>query len=433
MRPRPSILLRSAGLLSLAIRSAGLLSIAILAGATPALASNCAGTSTGVIALTDLGPGLYHGFQGGLYAGGSNHRPFHHDSAGIAIGNSIVPLDTLGNPSVSGRIVLISIGMSNCTMEFSHFVPVANADPQKNPRVLVIDCALGGQSADRITSLAAAYWDTVATRLRGHGSSLLQPQAVWIKEADASPTGGFPAATDTLLANLGTLVRNIRTLMPNVKLTYITSRIYAGYASSTLNPEPYAYESGFAVKGLIDAQINGADSLNFDPGRGAVRAPWLTWGPYLWADGLAGRSDGLTWACSEFESDGTHPAPAARTKVADSLDVFLKADASARPWFMAPTVSAPTPTEPIGLAATPNPSAGAVEIRFTPPAGRRWRLDAVDVAGRRVAAIATGLGSGSPERARWIPGAHVRPGIYWLVVTGDSGALTRRIVLVAAR
>src|SRR5205814_5733577 len=99
------------------------------------------------------------------------------------------------------------------------------------------------------------------------------------------------------------------------------SRIYAGYATgvSALNPEPYAYESGFAVKWLIEGQINGADSVNYDPARGPVQAPWLSWAPYLWADGLTPRNDGLTWVCSSFQSDGTHPSATGRDIVADSL------------------------------------------------------------------------------------------------------------------
>src|SRR4030095_1092004 len=69
-----------------------------------AFGSNCAGTSTGLIPLTDLGTGLYQNVQGGLYAGGSNVRPPAHEAAGLAIANAIVPLDTLCQPPPHGPL-----------------------------------------------------------------------------------------------------------------------------------------------------------------------------------------------------------------------------------------------------------------------------------------------------------------------------------------
>ena len=163
----------------------------------PARASDCSRTSVGFVPLTDLGPGLYQGFMGGLYPGGSNVRPPGHDAAGVAIAGSIVPLDTLGNADPAGRIVLISIGMSNATQEFSAFVPRAMSDPARDPHVQVIDCAQGGQAAGDINTPSAPYWNTVFSRLRQAGSSPLQAQAVWLKEAERGPRGPFPASTDT--------------------------------------------------------------------------------------------------------------------------------------------------------------------------------------------------------------------------------------------
>src|SRR5262245_34674115 len=250
--------------------------VGLLAAWVPARAIDCTGTSTGRVPLIDLGSGTYQGYPGGLYPGGANVRPAAHEAAGLAIASAIGPLDTLGNPDPAGRVVLISIGMSNCTQEFSAFVPKVNADPTKNANVRVIDCAQGGQAANLIRDPNAAYWDTVAARLRARGSSPLQAQAVWIKEADASPTTGFPAATTTLMQDLGAIVRIIHDQLPNVRIAYLTSRIYAGYADTPLNPEPYAYESGFAVKWLIEAQIAGEDSLNWDPAAGPVESPWLS-------------------------------------------------------------------------------------------------------------------------------------------------------------
>ena len=110
--------------------------------ATPAHAADCTRTTVGLTALTDLGPGLYQGFPGGLYPGGSNHRPLAHQQAGLALAGTIVPLDTLGQPDLAGRVVMISIGMSNCTQEFSALVPRVQNDPQREFHVVAIDCAV---------------------------------------------------------------------------------------------------------------------------------------------------------------------------------------------------------------------------------------------------------------------------------------------------
>src|SRR5262249_41290842 len=158
------------------------------------------------------------------------------------------------------------------------------------------------------------------------GSSRAQAQVVWLKEARRGPTEGWPAATDSLRNDLGTIVRIIKQKLPHVRLLYLSSRIYAGYATSLLNPEPSAYEAGFAVKQLVEAQIDGVDSLAYAPPVGDPRAPWMAWGPYLWADGLTPRSDGLTWQCGDFQSDGTHPSTSGRDKVAHALLAFFRSD-----------------------------------------------------------------------------------------------------------
>jgi hypothetical protein len=65
----------------------------------------------------------------------------------------------------------------------------------------------------------------------------------------------------------------------------------------------------------------------------ATGAPWIAWGPYLWADGTTPRSDGLTWAASDFAADGTHPATSGRTKVADMLVTFFLNSPYTKCWF----------------------------------------------------------------------------------------------------
>ncbi len=407
---------------------------ALMLYAGSANAADCTKTSTGRIPLNDLGAGLYLGVPGGLYPGGVNARPAAHEAAGLAIAQGIVPLDTLGQPDpVNGRVVLISIGMSNATQEFRRFVTLSDADALRRSTTRVIDCAVGGQSAGVIDDPAVPYWDSVATRLRGRGSSPLQAQVAWIKEADAGPTGTFVVSSESLAVHLARIVRILKVKFPNIQLAYFTSRIYAGYATTTLNPEPYAYESGFAVRKVIERQLAGDPALNYDPGVGPVESPWLAWGPYLWADGLTPRSDGLTWACSELATDGTHPSATGQMKVADSLLAFFRWDATTAPWYriLGTLATGPRPSPGISLAAAPNPSRGEVAFTLTTPVGERWRLSVHDAAGR-VVLSERGVSNGAPHVTRWAGrdarGAPSPPGAYWAKLEAGSGAVVRQLL-----
>ncbi len=232
--------------------------------------------------------------------------------------------------------MLLSIGMSNTTQEFSQFVQLSNADPNRSGRVVVVDGAQGGQHAGIIVDPNAAFWSLVAQRLQQNGVTPQQVAAVWLKEAVPGPAGGFPAHAQSLQGQLATIARILQQKYPNVQLCFLSSRIYAGYATSSLNPEPFAYESGFAVRWTIEQQIGGDPLLNADPALGPVQAPWLGWGPYLWADGLTPRQDGLVWQCQDFQADGTHPATSGRQKVAALLDQFFRNSPLCAPWYLGP-------------------------------------------------------------------------------------------------
>jgi hypothetical protein len=273
--------------------------------------------STGMIPLTDLGAGSYKGEQGGLYPGGASVPPAAHLKAGLALVRKIAPVD--------GKIVLLSIGMSNTTQEFQAFEKLAAADPDLNPRLLIVDGAQGGQTAAITAQPQSKFWTEVDRRLAAAGASAAQVQVVWLKQANAGPVQPFPAEAKKLQADLLSTLNNLRRRFPNLKLTYLSSRIYAGYAVTPLNPEPHAYETAFAVKWLIADQISG---------RSEILTPWLAWGPYLWADGVKGRMDGLTYSRDDLGPDGTHPSPAGREKVARQLLQFLKTEPTAKPWFL---------------------------------------------------------------------------------------------------
>lgn len=301
--------------------------------APTAAAIDCTKTTTGLVPLDDLGAGTWRGAQGGLYPGGSNERPAAWTDAGKALARLAVPRNAAGAPDpVTGRSVFLSIGMSNARSEFASFVPMATADPMKHPRVLVVNGAVGGQTASRINDLNAPYWGQVEQLLAQAGATPLQVQAVWLKEANAGPTGDALAHARDLRDDLQGIVQILKARFPNLWVVYLSSRIYAGYATTGLNPEPYAYASAFSVKWLVEGQLNGTFPL-VSPRDGVV-APWLSWGPYLWADGLVPRrSDGLTWLCSDFAADGTHPNAAGSRKAALELLDFVRTDPTAQVWY----------------------------------------------------------------------------------------------------
>jgi hypothetical protein len=131
-------------------------------------AQNCNNTSIGQVPLIDLGTGTYQGFTGGLYPNGQNAPPPAHLARGINARSLVVPRDAAGLPAASGRIVLLSIGMSNTTQEYSTWVVTANGDPNKNPAVMVVDGAQGGQDAVIIANptRTSGPWSTNASPAR---------------------------------------------------------------------------------------------------------------------------------------------------------------------------------------------------------------------------------------------------------------------------
>lgn len=326
------------------MRSLAIPFVALALVAAPARGQDCSGDSTGKVPLLDLVGGVYRGFPGGIYTPSRNDRPPQHQLAGLAEVAGVVPRAASGQPDpVDGRIGLLSIGMSNAAQEFGRFVELALEDPERAPWVIPVNGAQGGVAAEDMVDPGAPYWTLVLGRVAQAGLSPEQVQVLWVKQANRQPSAPFPQHAQILKGQLGTILRNARALFPNAAVAYLGSRIYAGYATSPLNPEPQAYEQAFAVKWLIGDQIAGAPELAFDPG--AALAPWLSWGVYAWADGLVPRGDGLTWLCSDFAPDGTHPSPAGREKVAQLLLGFLKGDPLSAAWFLA----RPTPL-PYGTA-----------------------------------------------------------------------------------
>ncbi len=282
----------------------------------------------GLVPLTEL-KGKYKIWDGGLYGGGSNDVPAAQQKLASKALADIQPLDAEGKPAADGKIVLMSIGMSNTTMEFSQFVKMANADDRKAANVVVVDAAPGGKAAKQWAAADAPPWNVAAERLQNAGVTPKQVQVLWIKQANIAPSAGSEAEVKRLQDDMQAIVTLAKEKYPNARLAFLSSRIYAGYAQTQLNPEPYAYEGAFAMRGLIAKQTGGDQALAAD------KSPVLLWGPYLWGAGATPRQgDGLVWKPEDLGGDGTHPSPSGAQKVAKLLLDFFTSDANARGWFL---------------------------------------------------------------------------------------------------
>lgn len=298
----------------------------LLAAAAPAFAQDTKPVPLPEMSAADR----YKGEDGGLYGGGRNEPPEAHAAAARAEAEKIQPLDADGNPSKTGKVVVLSIGMSNTTQEFSRFQQLLGR--RNEGSLVVVDGAQGGQAAIQWDAAESKPWAEAERRMQAAGVTPKQVQFVWIKQAliQQGQFGAFPAHAKKLQDEMKKIVLLARAKYPALRLAYLSSRIYAGYAKSQLNPEPYAYEGAFSMRGLILDQIKGDAELSFKDGK----APLLLWGPYLWGDGATPRkSDGLTWAPADFGKDGTHPSDSGRDKVAQMLLKFFKADPYVAKWF----------------------------------------------------------------------------------------------------
>ena len=323
-----------------------------------------------LVPLTDL-TATYKGEDGGLYGGGQNEPPPAHRAAHLKESEKIRPLDANGDPSADGKIGLITIGFSNTSIESEAFKRAADADPQKSPRVIIVNGAIGSRSAvmwawdgdallpakeqarlDREMDLVHMVktnrrsplnedrdtWPILAQRIAAAGLSPKQVQVCWLKhvEANPKPLGEFPAHARALKADITAILNIARHNYPNLRIAYLSSRTFGGWSGrDSGSPEPYAYESGFGTRWVVQSQIKGDPELNFNPDRGEVRAPLVLWGPYLWAQGNSPRKlDGLVWTVNDVRADRLHPNEAGTRKTTALLLNFFKTNEGASRWFV---------------------------------------------------------------------------------------------------
>lgn len=413
---------------------------------------NCGAAPTGYPPINDLGSGSWNSMMGGLYPNGSNYCPASHKVAGLNLASQIQPLDTAGNPAPNGKIVLLSIGLSNTNIDACEFDSIANVDICKNTRVICVNGAQGGGAAMPITSpwynqtIYNNYWGSYTNPVgvfgalsTAGGSRPKQVQVVWLKETNpATLYSPISVWNDSLKVQMKRIMKELVTRYPNIKLCFISSRASARYSCLTcpngsLNPEPYAYWQGWDCKQIVSDQINGDTNLTYTgPNR---KSPWIGWGPYLWTDGDIARQDGLKWLCpSDFAADGTHPSLTAGRTVGGLLDCFFKNDSLCYPWFTTNGNPCPSciPTEvkemnPSGfIQIYPNPSSGDIYLKNESGIS----IDRVEIF-NTLGELIFSVSPADPDDLLLSGNKRLKSGIYFLRAADHSGKIldTERLII----
>ncbi len=310
------------------------------------------GADTTPIPLTEMGARTYKGLDGGLFPDRSNTEPADHDATGLVHRNAIRPLDVNGTPTVSGRYVLMSVGGADvsaawCSVSSAppcnswSFAGRATSDPSVNHSSLVIvNGAIRVLSPAMWSSSKSANYNRIRdTRLAPLGLSEKQVQVIWMAFADSSDefsVTASPADAASGLQHIGATIRALKERYPNLQLLFLSSRRYRGFYPGG---EPQSYESAFVIRWAIESQINESRGRppNIDVGSVAPSgngAPWISWGPYMWANGGKPRGDGLSWVRADYDSAGLRSSRQGEEKVGGILFDFFRSSTYTRCWFL---------------------------------------------------------------------------------------------------
>ena len=296
------------------------------------MAINCANDDVDLLALEDLKTELYLGIkQGGLYLNGLNTMPPAHREAGVRIAQSIKPRNSAGIQALDGKIVVAGIGPSGSKKVWNEIPALAREDHAIAKNVKWLNLCRSSVDAVDMSDPGNSYWTTLVPEdIAATNFTAVQVQVLWIMTG-AQVAGVFPDRAETIKTAIEGLLTIAKTTFPNAVLAFLCSGNYNGYSVPSVEPE--RYEMQFAIKWVIETQLNGG--LNYHAPWGPVISPHLSWAFSPWTNGIVPRlTDGFTWLCPDDTDDGNHPNTVGAQKIGRRLLHQWKNDPLAEPWIM---------------------------------------------------------------------------------------------------
>ncbi len=351
---------------------------------------DCNLPSRGWTPLPEMGNTKFNGYPGGLYAGSKNTPSGQYLKDAMDLAKTIVPLDTAGNPSPNGSIVLAGVGASNPRTEFEAFTSIAAGSGNTNARLRMLNTCIGGQGVQKMNVATDNYWKSAFKMLDSMQLSAKQVQVAWIEtDNTGSKDTNFPSAPLALVGDLKLLLQTLKIKFPNLKLCYLSARAYSGWAPPNGSGvgggllAPRDYYNGWAIKWLIDSAALGAKGLEY---KGAtVSVPMPLYGSYNWTNAGQTRKDGFSLDCNtDVGSDGLHLTAAGEQKIGQNIYNTFAADTTAKLWFLKSNTSQVNSTETAQFNIYPNPVNNQLNIELNNPKNDEYLIQIFDTKGQLV-------------------------------------------------
>jgi hypothetical protein len=241
-----------------------------------------------------------------------------------------------------------------------------------------------------------------------------------------------------------TLLQRLQDSMANVKQVFFSGFHYTGYTHPshelyTSLAEPKAYWGNIAIKMLIERQLAGDPELAFEgPGK---KVPFISWGPYFWADGTNPRAtDGLVWPCDEYRDDDTgggfHLEDPGKAKEALMFIDFLATNEITSKWYLDGAAWFDCP-EIVERSASPVLTGGTLHM-FPNPASQWVNLTIpAQLSGEAYCTLSAMDGAVlfreivqlDATHSFTMPVQYYPDGMYLLTVSGKQGLFTAKLVV----
>jgi len=240
------------------------------------------------------------------------------ESAGLTAASLIRPRALNGNPSSTGKVVFLGVGMSNTANVWNGFRSAMNQTGTAPNTLKWLDATMGGMGAPQWADPSCECWDNLDARVTNNNSHK-QVQAIFLMLVTPYPWQSPSANAARYQADVVSVLGQLEARFPNLQIVYLAGNYYGGYdTKQDKTPEPHGYYENLTLQAIQDG-YNGA---------------WVSAATSMpWTDGVMPRWDGLNLLCSDTTNGGVHLNSAGKAKVGGWLYDSLMSDPTTLGWL----------------------------------------------------------------------------------------------------